>query len=313
MLKTVMRHVRTRLQETWPDPPAQLGALTYAAFRAGQDVSKAARQRLPQALGELAQGTLPPRGLVEEGMEGVRRTFRRARADAELLTAYRSYQRHEHLATSYRAQAILVLKLLEREAELALQAMPPARVAQLRVLAERIRDAGLATSRLTRGDAQCGQCERKLAPELRGGDCCSGMVFLAWDGLDAAFRVLLGERAPLVTQFSGDETRCGFLGPTGCLLTEGARPTVCTNFYCAPYRADLEQQGRWEALAAQLTELNAGRRALGFKVNMVRRAQGTHEAAHVGQHPLDFIWERLRQRGAERQASERNSPRLKVL
>jgi hypothetical protein len=111
--------------------------------------------------------------------------------------------------------------------------------------------------------------------------------------------VLLGERAPVPLTFTGDPTRCGFLGDTGCALTPGTRPTVCTAYYCAPYKEDLAKQERWEELAKALLELNDGRRGMNFRLNLSRRFVLQEKTKANATHPLDFIWDRLRLSGAE--------------
>jgi hypothetical protein len=228
-----------------------------------------------------------------------------AQAEADVREAMEVYEAHEQWPTAYRAQAILQMKYLEYEARRMLARLPRFRVDQLREIAVSLRQQGLRAMEETRGDAQCGQCTRQLQPSLKGGDCCSGMVFLGWDELDATFRVLLGERAPVLRVFAGDWSRCGFLGDHGCVLPAGTRPMVCTSYYCKSYQEDLRRDARWEALSAVLTELNTERRALGFRVNLNKRfVHGTVSRSHES-HPLDFVWERLRDRGAERTARGR--------
>lgn len=242
--------------------------------------------------------------------------LRLARADAELKEAYQVFLAHEHRATAWRAQGVLMLKLQEREAEAVLGRLPAGRRAQLEETARQIRDAGLKTGAHTQGDTQCGQCVRKLAPELRGGDCCSAMVYLGWDEVDAVFRVLLGERAPVIREFHGDYTRCGFVGEHGCVLPAGTRPTVCTAYYCGPYKEDLQRDARWEPLGQVLLELNEGRKAMNFRMKMARRFVLQESKLADAEHPMDFIWDRLRSSGAEIGATgerQDKSGRLKVV
>lgn len=267
--------------------------------------STAARARLTELGGVVGAaqawvaGDVSLRQEALNAQDEVRRLYRLARADAELGEAYRVFQQHEQRITAWRAQGVVFLKVLEREAELTLAGLPEWRREQLAEVARQIREAGLTGGTHTRGDAQCGQCVRKLAPAIRGGDCCGGMVFLGWDQVDATFRVLLGEYAPVVHEFNGDPTRCGFLTEQGCRLPPGTRPTVCTAYYCDPYKADLKRDGRWEALAKDLMALNDGRRQMNFRLNLAKRFLLQQNQAEGYTHPMDFVWDRLRLSGAE--------------
>jgi hypothetical protein len=129
------------------------------------------------------------------------------------------------------------------------------------------------------------------------------------------FRVLLGERAPVPLTFSGDPTRCGFVGEKGCLLTPGTRPTVCTAYYCPSYKQDLVAQERWEELSKTLLELNDGRRGMNFRLNLSRRFVLGQSTKAGSTHPLDFIWDRLRLSGADVGAAgkRRDHGRLNVV
>lgn len=295
-------------------------ALINQAVRTVQGVA-AARQRLGGNAGLLEAvvvGDIAPLQQVRQLRRQVEGALELARADAELSEAFAVFQAHEHHYTAWRAQAVLMMKLLEREAVAFVVQLPPERRAQLEEAARQIRDASLTTGTLTQGDSQCGQCERKLNPQLRGGDCCSAMVYLGWDNVDGLFRVLLGERAPVIRFFQGDNTRCGFVGATGCVLTPGARPTVCTAYYCGPYKEDLQQQGRWEALSQALLELNNGRKTMAFRQKMAQRFSLKIDTTRDKDHPLDFIWDRLRSSGAElgatgKRQDQPSHPRLNVV
>lgn len=259
------------------------------------------------------------RKLAEEGREALEDAARIARREAEQMEAFTIFEKLEGTYHGHRAQAVVLLKYLELEAEKLVCQLPRHRREELREVAVQLRDASLAQSHHTRDDGNCGQCTRKLAPELKGGDCCSGMVFMAWDELDALYRVLIGEFAPLIRSWSGDFTRCGFLVGERCSLAPGSRPVVCQAYYCTDYREALEKDGRWAVLGQLLDELQQARAQLGFRVKMVRRF-GLGEVHHSDKdHPVDFLWERMRSRGARYAASsadatkETITPRLKIM
>ncbi len=281
---------------------AKVGQALWADASAAEMEARAALSQLGGVSGALtawAVGDVSARITAQNLKQRVLGAWRVARVDTELLEAFQIFEVHEHRATAYRAQAVVFLKILERDAESTLSRLPEYRRQQLAEVARQIKEASLKMAELTRTDTNCGKCVRKLAPDLRGGDCCSGMVFLGWDEVDAAFRVLLGERAPVVREFHGDMTRCGFLSETGCQLTPGTRPTVCQAYYCDSYRQDLKDQGRWEELSKLLLELNGGRRGMGFRLNLARRFVLQEDVKGTATHPMDFVWDRLRQSGAE--------------
>jgi len=259
------------------------------------------------------------RALLTDGRLALEDSLRLARREAEQLEAFRIFERLEGTIHAHRAQAVVMLKYLELEADKLVCSLPPDRRFELRQIARELRDAGLGQAQHTRGDQNCGQCVRQLVPDKKGGDCCSGMVFMAFDELDALFRVLLGESAPIIRSWSGDFTRCGFLINDRCSLTPGTRPVVCTAYYCTPYRTALQEAGRWEPLGELLNALQDARAQLGFKVKMSRRF-GLGEVTHgADAHPVDFYWERLRTRGARHAASSADAtkgtrlPRLRIM
>jgi hypothetical protein len=264
-----------------------------------------ARQEGAWALARGVAGVVAgPRDAVLQARDRWDGAYATALADEELADATASYRVHQDLVTSYRAQAVLVMKLLEREAAHQVHALPRERRAALVGWAQRIARAGQGLHDATRGDGNCGRCVRRLSPDRRGGDCCSGMVFLAWDALDGAFRVLLGERSPVTTVFEGDETRCGLLGPRGCVLPPGVRPTVCTAYYCASYKEDLVRWGRWEEIQGWLAMLEEGRSGLGLRLGLAKGTAGSISRAEgPAAHPLDYVWGRLRRRASTRSRS----------
>ncbi|MFH1812342.1 MAG: hypothetical protein ABIJ09_26635 [Pseudomonadota bacterium] len=189
------------------------------------------------------------------------------------------------------AYAPFFLAFQEAKAGIVLAAMPAHKRAELTVYAERIRDAQLGMGRKTASYSDCARCERPLGGET-GGGCCSSSVAQMFRPVDGLFRRLLGERAPVWPTLPTDFTRCGYMGPRGCVLPAGTRPVICVGFYCNVFRAHLDEDRVWRDLTPEFRQIRSSVKGLEFRFNMHRRFL-TGQGQTINDGTVGYLWTKL--------------------
>lgn len=196
---------------------------------------------------------------------------------------------HEHYAKQ--AYAPFFLSFHEAKAGVVLAVMSPRKRAELVPYAEKIREAQLRMGERTKGYSDCGLCPRPLGGQT-GGGCCSSSVGQMFRPIDGLFRRLLDERAPVWPRFDDDFTRCGYMGPRGCVLPAGTRPVICVGFYCNAFREHLDKDGVWRALAPEFAQIRAAIRALEFRFSMHRRFL-IGQGQTINDSTVGYLWSKL--------------------
>ena len=193
----------------------------------------------------------------------------------------------------YQANAPFLLTYHEAKAGVVLNNMPAHKRAALRPFAERIRDAQLQMGEKTSCYNDCAVCERPLGGEEKGGGCCSTGIAQMFRPIDGIYRQLLGERAPVWPELNQDRTRCGFMGPQGCILPAGTRPLTCVGFYCNDFRDKLDHDGVWRNMSPAFAELRAGIRELEFRFNLNRRFLLKNQPKTIQDSSIGLLYDKL--------------------
>ena len=215
---------------------------------------------------------------------------------SDLTRASLAYMRVQSLDGDYRqnqASAPFLMTYFEAKAGMVLHNMSPAKRASLIPYAERIRAAQLNMGKKTTCYNDCATCKRPLEEMGTGGGCCSTSIAQMFRPIDGIYRQLLGARAPVWPQLNSDWSRCGFMGPHGCILPAGTRPLTCVGFYCNEFRGKLDGDGVWRHLSPEFAELRAGIRELEFRFNLNRRFMLKNQPQTIHDGSIGYLYDKL--------------------
>lgn len=240
-------------------------------------------------------GDLPELG--EKVARGLSQPLQRLVArSSDLTRATLAYTRVQSLGGDYRqaqANAPFLMTFHEAKAGLVLNNMSPAKRAALVPFAERIRDAQLKMGEKTSCYNDCATCKRPLEEMGTGGGCCSTHIAQMFRPIDGIYRQLLGERAPVWPTLNEDWSRCGFMGPQGCILPAGTRPLTCVGFYCNDFLDKLKDDGVWQSISPEFAELRAGIRELEFRFNLNRRFLLKNQPQTIHDSSIGYLYDKL--------------------
>lgn len=259
--------------------------------------------KLQRELKHWLEADLPPTRRLQDVPELGERIFglmenqakRLGARSTDLSRVSLTYSRMQSLADDHRqaqAYAPFFLSFHEAKAGMVLENMHPDKRATLVPYAQRIRQAQLNMGDKTRCYSDCGLCERPLGDET-GGGCCSSNVGKMFTPMDGIYRRLLGERAPVWPTFNEDWSRCGYMGPTGCVLPAGSRPITCIGFYCNTFRQKLDADGVWRSLSPDFSELRAGVRELEFRFNLNRRFLLKNQPQTIHDGSMGYLYDKF--------------------